>query len=645
MKKLFFGLTILFGCYISDGQCVKEPEKILLWGDGPVYAPSSIQLIENSNVQFMHYEWGQSNVFTTVNGVTKETLIYFEARLLLAYYDSELKQYYFVGSIGSNEGYIAVFDEGLQLIESNEYAGQKFFSATVLDEEIVVGSDYKLYKIDRKSLDIKDKKKIDIRNVWCIKSNDQSLVCGGNDGALYVIDNDKVKKIPGMNLNEEFYDITIYKKKFLVISGESLNLISETGELKGRLLLNDGISAHFIDSLNNQIVMVGRNGKIQYYNIMDFTLNCEKSISGFELKEEPTQVIVPATDNNYSLLESRNIFNPQLYKSYNSKIKINDMVLDKNDDVFVGNAAGELILFDSKFIDRVVYKFKKHSVKGLVAGSNHSTFVWYYDGWEARFFDNKFTRSNKLYSSGTFEVVQAEFGKNYKHFFELSYISNEPGIQISLIKRKSFNYEKYGFKYLGDDKYEEVIISSIDTIIKIQPLANQLVGYLFNSGILQISEFQEQIQKIVSIAGIKDFAEYKNGWIALTNQGKLISITEKGILDDILTTNLSQPYKIAVSKNSKYLVVTNKTSNTVYDLKNKTVICEFNNVDSLNLERIEIADDGYVFTLSSSFPQTFIQPTGPKRYETRFISNVSFDDRTRYMYVFDSFGLLEVYQL
>ena len=68
-------------------------------------------------------------------------------------------------------------------------------------------------------------------------------------------------------------------------------------------------------------------------------------------------------------------------------------------------------------------------------------------------------------------------------------------------------------------------------------------------------------------------------------------------------------------------------------------------MDSVKLESIEITNDGYVFSLLSNFPESYIQPSGPKRYETRFISNVSFDERTRYMYVFDSFGLLEVYQL
>ncbi len=592
MKKLFFALTILFGCYISGAQCVKEPEKILLYGDGPVYAPGSIQLIENSNAQLMHFEFGQSNVFTTVNGVTKETLIYFEARLLLAYYDSELKKYYFVGSIGGNEGYIAVFDEWFQLIDSNEYADQRFFSATVFDNEIIVGSEYKLFKIDMQSLKIKDKVKIDISTVWCINTNNTNLICGGTSGGLFMIKNGKSNKITGTDAKETFYDIKIYQNNFLVISGENLNLISENGEFKGRLELNDDISAHFIDSLNKQIVLVGRNGTMQYYNINEFTLVCETSIEGFELKEEPIEVIIPVTDNNYSVIESRNIFNTNNYKTYNSKFRINDITLDKNEDLFTGNAAGELFLFDTIFKKLNFYKYKNGSALGLTAGGRWDFyFAWFSDGVEIQFVNNKFDLGQLSYASGG--VRQAEFSNNCKYIIQIGGAKD----YISVVNQESFNFYPHENVFRQIDHYERYtnLLALNDLIVKIQPGTKALLGYLFDNGVFEISNFKggEQI-KIKSVSDVVDVEKYKNGWIALNEEGKLISITEKGILDNILTTNLSQPYKIAVSKNSKYLVVTNKTSNTVYDLKNKTVICEFSNTDSLNLERIEITDDGYV---------------------------------------------------
>ncbi|MBP9796657.1 MAG: hypothetical protein KBD42_11480, partial [Chitinophagales bacterium] len=484
---------------------------------------------------------------------------------------------------------------------------------------------------------------IDISTVWCINTNNTNLICGGTSGGLFMIKNGKSNKITGTDAKEEFYDIKIYQNNFLVISGENLNLISENGEFKGRLELNDDISAHFIDSLNKQIVLVGRNGTMQYYNINDFKLICETSIAGFELKEEPIEIIIPVTDNNYSVIESRNIFNTNNYKTYNSKFKINDITLDKNEDLFTGNASGELFLFDTVFKKLNFYKYKNGSALGLTAGRRWDFyFVWFSDGVEIQFVNNKFDLGQLSYASGG--VRQTEFSNNCKYIIQTGGAKD----YISVVNQESFNFYPHENVFRQIDHYERYtnLLALNDLIVKIQPGTKALLGYLFDNGVFEISNFKggEQI-KIKSVSDVVDVEKYKNGWIALNEEGKLISITEKGILDNILTTNLSQPYKIAVSKNSKYLVVTNKTSNTVYDLKNKTVICEFSNTDSLNLERIEITDDGYVFTLSSNFPQSYIQPTGPKRYETRFISNVSFDERTRYMYVFDSFGLLELYKL
>ncbi|MBK7037173.1 MAG: hypothetical protein IPH42_12755 [Bacteroidetes bacterium] len=642
MKKLFFALTILFGCYISGAQCVKEPEKILLYGDGPVYAPGSIQLIENSNAQLMHYEFGQSNVFTTVNGVTKETLIYFEATLLLAYYDSALRQYYFVGSIGGNEGYIAVFDEWFQLIDSNEYADQRFFSATVFENEIIVGSEYKLFKIDMQSLKIKDKVKIDISTVWCINTNNTNLICGGTSGGLFMIKNGKSNKITGTDAKETFYDIKIYQNNFLVISGENLNLISENGEFKGRLELNDDISAHFIDSLNKQIVLVGRNGTMQYYNINEFTLVCETSIEGFELKEEPIEVIIPVTDNNYSVIESRNIFNTNNYKTYNSKFRINDITLDKNEDLFTGNAAGELFLFDTIFKKLNFYKYKNGSALGLTAGGRWDFyFAWFSDGVEMQFLNNKFDFGQKLYGFGG--LKQTEFSADCKSLIQVRI----GGDSISLVNRIPFNFYRHANLFRRYDEFTATV-NLLDlnvVLVKIHPGNKQCLGYLFDTGVLEISDFINEKQKICSISGIIDFEKYKKGWIALNENGKLISITEKGVQDHILTSNLLQAYKIAVSRNNKYLAITNNSTIVVYEMENNSIVCEYKTMDSVKLESIEITNDGYVFSLLSNFPESYIQPSGPKRYETRFISNVSFDERTRYMYVFDSFGLLEVYQL
>ena len=617
------------------------------------YSPSIILDIPNTRYIIRHNELGPSKIISAIDGSIITMDLWFETNLLFIYYEPIKKQYILIGSGNENIGIIGIYNEFFKQVEKIEFIDNTFLSATIDDKNIFVGSHNKILIINRSTLKIDNKIKVDIDGVWTVCALKDKILCGGSAGNLFLVDGLSRIKLNFIERTESILGLIVLNNKFTVFGTKSINLVSENGDLENRINLDENYCNYFFyPNDSSKIVIASKLGILRFYETQSLKFICEHTIPNLNLSKikinegdstninETLKIIGPPVGNIVTRAKGESIVVSRNKYYY----PLTGFELTNNEEISYCDMMGNFIMVDSSLNNKYFNNHENISAKGLFSfRAMGMVFIWYSVGAESLFYNETNKYMQVTYNGSDLRNVAIGYDEDYI-YYTINYYDTTKNMISPIFRRILIHNTKKKYTFMLTDPEP---LTLTEYISKFSCSKKDVLGMLSENNIFKIYDFEKK-RLIFSIGNIVDFELVNKNWILLAEDGEILEVTGNRNTKSIGNSGL-MPQQLRVSLNGKYLCLFDSSQFALMRFDELALIDSFRCPNNENLKYLEVTNSGRVIYATEYKAVDYEMPikTSDLRInesDPRLISKITFDNEKQNLLVHFKNGTFEVFK-